>query len=92
MADKGFNVQDMFIPTNVLINFPDFFSKKNRMSVRSVSKDRKIASKRVHVERLIGLAKTFKILKNIESNLADAIISVCFCLCSFRAGIVPNNC
>ncbi|XP_014675449.1 PREDICTED: uncharacterized protein LOC106815500 [Priapulus caudatus] len=61
MADKGFNVQDLFISSNVEINIPEFFKKKNRMSAKSVTKDRKIASKRVHVERIIGLAKTYKI-------------------------------
>ncbi len=95
MADKGFNVQDLFISANVTINIPEFFKKKNRMSPMSVLKDRKIASKRVHVERIIGLAKTFKILKhplnNIESALADPIISVCFFLCNFRPAIVPKN-
>ena len=28
MADKGFNVQDLFISSNVTINIPEFFSKK----------------------------------------------------------------
>ena len=32
MADKGFNVQDLFVPHNVLINIPSFFRKKNRLS------------------------------------------------------------
>lgn len=30
MADKGFNVQDLFEPKNVVINtIPTFFKKKN---------------------------------------------------------------
>ena len=95
MADKGFNVQDMFSPRGINVNIPEFFKKKNRMSEKSVSSDRKIASKRVHVERVIGLAKTFKILKqplnDTESMLSDCIISVCFYLCNFRSCIVPND-
>jgi len=58
MADKGFNVEDLFIPYHVGINIPTFFKKKNRMSSDTVLKDRKIASKRVHIEtleRIIGL-------------------------------------
>ncbi|KAK4316844.1 hypothetical protein Pmani_012044 [Petrolisthes manimaculis] len=51
MANNGFNVQDMFIDPNVEINIPEFFRKKTRLSEKSVLKDRKIASKRVHVER-----------------------------------------
>ena len=95
MADKGFNVQDLFISSYVTINIPEFFSKKYRMSSKTVVNDRKIASKRVHVERIIGLAKTFKILTipfgNTESELANAIISVCFFLCNFKTCIVPHD-
>ncbi len=95
MADKGFDVQDLFDSNNVTVNIPTFFRKKNRLSAFSVLRDRKIASKRVHVERIIGLAKSYKILKgplnNTESALATQIIHVCFYLCNFRANIVPKN-
>ena len=95
MADKGFNVQDLFEASMVTINIPTFFHKKNRLSGGTVMKDRKIASKRVHVERIIGLSKTYKILQqpmnNTESALATQIIKVCFYLCNFRANIVPRD-
>ena len=62
MSDKGFDVQDIFAPYNVKVNIPTFFKKRNRMDGSTVVKDRKIASKRVHVERVIDRAKTYKIL------------------------------
>ena len=58
MADKGFNVQDIFEGSMVKINIPTFLSKANRLSGSTVLKDRKFSSERVHVERIIGLAKT----------------------------------
>ena len=95
MADKGFNVEDMFLPYQVSVNMPTFFKKKNRMSTATVMKDRKIASKRVHIERIIGLAKTYKILRdplsNVESSLATRIVKVVFLLCNFRKRIVNAN-
>lgn len=95
MADKGFNVQDLFAPYNVTINIPSFFKKKNRLSGKTILKDRKIASKRVHIERIIGLGKTFKILKqpmnSVESGMATQIIQVCFYLCNFRKAIVSKE-
>jgi len=48
MADKEFNVQDLFAANDVTVNIPTFFKKKNRLSGRQVMSDRKIASKRVH--------------------------------------------
>jgi hypothetical protein len=94
MSDKGFNVQDLFAPKDITVNIPTFFRKRNRMSGKTVLRDRKISSKRVHIERLIGLAKTYKILKGplntTETKLASEIIFVCFTLCNFRKCIVPK--
>jgi len=94
MADKGFNVQDLFASRNVTVNMPTFFRKKNRMSGKTVLKDRRISSKRVHVERIIGLGKTYTILKNLlnstETKLSSHIIYNCFMLCNFRTRIVSK--
>ena len=95
MADKGFNVQDLFAAHDVTVNIPSFFKKKNRMSGRQVLSDRKISSKRVHIERIIGMLKTFKILtsplSSSETRLASHIISVCCMLCNFRKRIVSTT-
>lgn len=95
MSDKGFNVQDLFASRDITINIPTFFKKQNRMSGNTVLRDRKISSKRVHIVRIIGLAKTFKILKgplnSTETKLASEIIFVCFTLCNFRKCIVPKQ-
>ena len=65
------------------------------MSNETVFKDRKIASKRVHIERIIGLGKTYKILReplsSIEASLASHIVKVVFMLCNFRKCIVPGT-
>ena len=75
------------------MNIPTFLKQGNQFSVSELEKDRKIASKRVHVERIIGLAKTFKILQrplnDVETYLGDHILSCCFMLCNMRSTIVP---
>ncbi len=95
MSDKGFDVQDMFAPYNGQVNIPTFFKKCNRMSGRTVLKDRKIASQHVHIERVIGLVKTYRILtqpmNSSETQLSSDIIFVCFMFCNFRCGIVPTH-
>lgn len=45
MADKGFDVQDIFAPYRVKINIPTFFKNKNQFSGQTVIKDKKISSK-----------------------------------------------
>jgi len=95
MADKGFDVQDLFAPVDVTVNIPTFFKKRNRFGHKTVLRDRKIASKRVHVERAIGLAKTYKILthalNHTDSVLSSDIVFVCFMLTNFRRCIVPRH-
>ena len=84
MGDKGFNVEDLFIPHPVSINIRTFFRKKNQMSNETVFKDRKIASKCAHIKRIIGLGKTYKILteplSRIEASLASPVVKVVFAL------------
>lgn len=78
MAKQGFNVQDMFVHKNIQINIPTFLKKKNRMSYSTIIEDRKISSKRVHIERIIGLAKTFKILiEPMNSSETKLYVSRC---------------
>lgn len=95
MADKGFNVQDIFAMKDISVNIPTFMTGKNRLPGLSVLRDRKIASKRVHIERIIGLAKTYKILQQpmnvTESALASEIIFVCCMMCNFRNCIIPTT-
>lgn len=94
MADKGFNVQDIFASRDVHINIPAFFKQKNRLASTTLQNDRKIASKRVHVERIIGMAKVFTICQHrlniLETKLATQIITVCFYLCNFRKTVVSR--
>lgn len=51
MTNKGFNVQDIFGPKDVSISTPTFF--ENRMFGKSVIRDRKVSSKRVHIDRIL---------------------------------------
>jgi len=92
MADRGFTVQDLFAPYNVTVNIPAFLKGKSQLPGLTLLKDRKLASKRVHVERVIGLAKTYRILtKELSpyySCLGSEIFFVCCMLCNFREGIV----
>ena len=95
MVDKGFSIEDLAQPQGVAVNIPAFFRKQNKIHGNTVIRDRKIASKRVHVEREIGLAKTFKILtqplNRTDSALATRIFTCCFYLCNFRKNIVSKR-
>lgn len=95
MADRGIMVQDLFSSQNVHVNTPTTMRGINQLPASTVVKDRRIASKRVHVERVIGLAKTFKILKrelsHARTSLGGRIIYVCFVLTNFKPSIVNER-
>ena len=96
MADRGFQVQDLFATKGVSLNVPTTMKGKNQLEPATVVKDRRIASKRVHVERIIGYAKTYKILINPLRHgylpLGSRIITVCFAISNFRVSIVKDYC
>ncbi|XP_062614575.1 uncharacterized protein LOC134276331 [Saccostrea cucullata] len=84
MADRGIMVQDLFAPMDVFVNTPTMLKGKSQLEPKDVVKDRRIASKRIHVERIIGLSKRYKILSSpLPSSkciLASRIVFVCFSL------------
>ena len=94
MADRGIMVQDLFIYKGVKVNMPTMLKGKSQLEEHEVIDDRRIASKRIHVERVIGLAKTYKILKkDLPAHrlfLGNRIINVCFMLTLFRKSIVSD--
>lgn len=95
MVDKGFNVQDIFIPYGVKVNMPAFFRKGNQIGSQTLASNRKVASKRVHVERIIGMMKTYKILtepmNQTEILLSCDTVLVIAMLVNFRSNIVNKN-
>lgn len=92
MADRGIMVQDLFCAKEVMVNTPTTMRGVNQLPPDTVIRDRRIASKRIHVERVIGYAKTYKILCgpicSERRELASRIIPVCFYLVNFRECIV----
>ena len=80
MADKGFNIQDLLAVRGVRLMAPPIMRKDN-VSACAYTLTRRVATKRVHVERMISLPLTFKgyisaIIKVIASlvNLQPRII------------------
>jgi hypothetical protein len=55
MTDRGTMVQDLFAPCNIQIKIPTMLKEKSKLEAQDVVKDRRIASKQIHVEKIIGL-------------------------------------
>lgn len=64
MADRGFMIRDLLALRGVTLNIPPF-SHGRQLSSFAVTKTRRIASARIHVERAIGRLKNFKFLQGV---------------------------
>lgn len=95
MADRGIMVQDLFASQDVYVNTPTMLKGKSQLDPQEVIRDRRVASKRIHIERVIGLSKGFKILRHplpqSKLHLGPRIVFVCFSLSNFRKSIVDRN-
>ena len=95
MVDKGFKIQDILAPYDIKLSIPTFLKKRNQFQPKTRNSDKRIASKRVHIERIIGLAKTYKILTqplvHWEINMGSQIAFCCLMLCNFRDSIVSST-
>lgn len=77
---------------DVYVNTPTML--KGKSQPKDVVRDRRIASKKIHAERVIGLSKIYKILSHpLPSSkcvLGSRIVFVCFSLSNFRKPIVDG--
>ena len=65
MADRGFNIQDILSPFMVKLVIPPFLKKKDQqLSTADNIRTKTVANARIHIERVIGRMKEFKILRN----------------------------
>ena len=66
LADRGFDIGDSDALFGATVELPAFTKGKKQLSAFDVERSRKLASVRVHVERIIGLLrKTNTILQGI---------------------------
>ena len=93
MADRGFLIRDLLARSYATLNIPPF-SMGKQMSGRAVTKTRRIASARIHVERAIGRLKNFKILQGVVPlklhAILDQIVVVCAALCNLDSKLVKQ--
>ncbi|XP_004213091.1 uncharacterized protein LOC101237675 [Hydra vulgaris] len=64
LFDKGFNVQDLFLSRQVKAVIPPFLRSKRQFTPSEVYHCKRIARARIHIERVIGRLKEYRLLKN----------------------------
>ena len=72
LADMGIIILDIYVFANkhVKVNTPTSLKGSSQLDEETLVRDRRNASKRIHVERIIGCAKTFKLMKTTTFKIS----------------------
>ncbi|CAC5362065.1 unnamed protein product [Mytilus coruscus] len=94
MADRGFTISDLLALKGATLAIPPFANGR-QLSSRAVTRTRRIANARIHVERAIGDIKSFQLLQGTLpltlKPILDDIIFVCGALCNLRSKLVKRK-
>ena len=95
MADRGFTIHDLLEERKVRLVLPAFTRKKSQLTTEQVTRTRRIANVRIHVERAIRRLKVFKILSNtVPISLVpkvDKILRICAALVNLRGELISSK-
>lgn len=93
MADKGFNIQDLLALHNARLHAPPMMSKTN-ISAKASTATRRVATARVHIERMIRKLKLFNFLRGVISlthkPYIDSVITVCAILVNLQPAAISD--
>ena len=94
LADRGFTIEEELEKYGVTLTVPHFTQGKLQMSAKEVQKSRKISNVRIHVERVIGRLKDFRIIQSIipitQISLLDNVMAVIAALANLNNSVVSN--
>lgn len=93
MADKGFRIQHLLLDRSVELVIPPFTKQGKQFTEGKNKRNKEIANARIHIERVIGRMKDFKLFQGpIPINFLDltgAIANVCAALVNLNEPLVP---
>ncbi|CAL9693779.1 unnamed protein product [Knipowitschia caucasica] len=92
MADRGFTIRDLLHERRVKLNIPAFTHKRGQLTNEEVTRTRRVANVRIHVERAIRRLKVFKILsQTVPITMVpklDKILIICAALVNMKSRLI----
>ena len=80
LADRGFLIQDELTKKGAILKIPKFTKGKKQLPGKDVDESRQLAHVRIHVERVIGRLKDYRILQTIipisQVDLIDDMMTI----------------
>ena len=92
LADRGFSIEDELNRVEAYLKIPKFTKGKSQLPAKDVYDSRKLSNVRIHVERVIGQLKKFRLLQNTipisQVDLFDNAMIVSSALVNLRKSVV----
>ena len=94
LADRGFNNAETLATHGAILKILHFTRGKSQMSGKEVDNSRKISNVRIHVERVTGRIRKFRILQStipiLQVHILDNVMSVIAALININNSVVSN--
>ena len=95
LADRGFLIRDELAAVGATLRIPGFTKGKKQMSAKDVDTSRQLSRVRIHVERVIGRWKNYKILTCVcpisQLDLLDDYVVICAALTNLSSSVVNKK-
>ncbi|XP_035853758.1 uncharacterized protein LOC118494305 [Sander lucioperca] len=95
MGDRGFTIRDLLEERNIRLITPAFTRKKSQLTNEQVTRTRRIANVRIHIERAIRRLKVYKILSQTVPihfvTKIDKILKICAALVNLRGELISSK-
>lgn len=95
MADKGFNIQDLYLALHESVLIAPPIMRQNNVSARASTATRRVATARVHIERMIRHLKLFNFLQGVIpltcKPYLSAVVTVCAILVNLQPSIIKGS-
>jgi len=88
MADKGFNIQDYLALHETVLIAPPIMRKN--VSARASTATRRVATSRVHIERIIKRLKSFTFFKGVIPLTCKPYVSSAVTVCAILVNLQPS--
>lgn len=91
MADRGFLIRDLLTLRGATLNIPPF-AHGRQMSKAAVTKTRRIAAVRIHVERAIGRLKQFRLVAETIPSQLNPLVGQCVTVAAALCNLDKPHC
>ena len=92
LADRGFLIEEELNTVGAYLKIPKFTKGKSQLPAKDVDESRKLSNVRIHIERVIGQLKKFRLLQNTvpisQVDLLDNAMIVICALVNLRKSVV----